>query len=320
MKTTRQVCIKKLTAFVLAAALVFTSCPLSLLAETNDAASSAFDTAVSPEPAPAAENGGVTDEAAPIDEGMTAEAVATSNPDHLTGGEVPDGRLQASRPLRAPQTRGSSAPQWVQDLIQQDIAGDLKEDGSVKAYKPVIEEDPNVANKWTVKMLVAARDSVKTSRIVLVIDTSGSMNKAGRMQAAKDAANAFVDNVLDGSNTTQIGIVRFAGNVSIQSEFTNDKDKLYDAINGLEADGGTFTQAGVRQAKEMLSQAGADKKYMVVLSDGVPTYSYQLDNPDTYLVPGGPEPDQNQKETGTNMRETAFRYQANPVGTGRSMW
>lgn len=44
------------------------------------------------------------------------------------------------------------------------------------------------------------------------------------------------------------------------------------AINGLSANGGTFTQGGVHKARELLEGGGNENKYIVLLSDGEPTF------------------------------------------------
>ncbi len=54
-------------------------------------------------------------------------------------------------------------PQWVKNQITKDLNTDLKNPGSVKFYEPIIEEDKEIANKWTAKLLVAARDSEETA-------------------------------------------------------------------------------------------------------------------------------------------------------------
>ncbi|WP_039856492.1 VWA domain-containing protein, partial [Peptoniphilus sp. oral taxon 386] len=348
MKDNKKTITKKLLAFTLAFILLMTSLPLNVFAEMENESNSNFIEENAGEvknPVGIGKNSKEENfeeiEATDLDvdsiKGEKAKESpyqAAKNPDNLVGNEIPDGTINygpfeetkifkvSGNMIRNAENRESSAPQWVQNLINPGgtLDPDLVNEGSVKAYKPVVEEDPNIANKWTVKMLVAARDSVKTSKIVLVIDTSGSMKDFGRMKGAKNAANAFVDNVLDGSQSTQIGIVRFASNVSIVSDFTSNKAKLHSAINALSAEGGTFTQAGVKQARTMLAGSGADKKYMVVLSDGVPTFNYKISHPNNYLIDGGPGSHTHEKQTGKQLPENEFLYNESATGSGNSMW
>ncbi|WP_366493401.1 SpaA isopeptide-forming pilin-related protein [Arcanobacterium phocae] len=50
-------------------------------------------------------------------------------------------------------------------------------------------------------------------------------------------------------------------------------------MDALPADGGTFTQAAIRKASEMLTQSTADQKHIVLLSDGEPTFGYGISGP-----------------------------------------
>ncbi|MDD7511619.1 MAG: Cna B-type domain-containing protein [Peptostreptococcaceae bacterium] len=257
------------------------------------------------------------------------------NPDNLSGpvkadGTINLGKIQGEVIESKPVSRGlrglmrtSSADMWIQTLIGPDAleSGALAEPGSVKAYKPIIEEDPTVANKWNVKMLVAARDSIKTSRIVLVMDVSTSMTYNDRIVKAKEAAHAFVNKVLTESSATQIALVTFGKDTRTLQGFTNNKSELNAAIDSIDikSNTGTFTQAGIKHAQGLLDSVSADKEYMVLLSDGEPTYSYGLDNPDNYLIAGGPGKYDSEKQTSDNISKGHFRY-GSSVGTGSSMW
>ena len=67
-----------------------------------------------------------------------------------------------------------------------------------------------------------ATDKEQKNDIVLVIDTSGSMNDNGRIDAAKDAAKKFVDKLLDENHpNTRIALVSFETNVHLKKNFKN---------------------------------------------------------------------------------------------------
>lgn len=155
------------------------------------------------------------------------------------------------------------------------------EPGEVKLFK-VATPVEGMVNTWDVTLRIEGRDKPTTSDIVLVIDTSGSMNDYGRMAAAKAAANKFVDELLPSDNT-RIGVVSFASEARTRQALTNNATNLHAAINALSATGGTHTQAGVKQAQALLANSDADNKHIVLLSDGEPTYSYQINNPNNYL-------------------------------------
>lgn len=168
-----------------------------------------------------------------------------------------------------------------------------------------------MVNTWEVTLRIEGKDTRKTSDVVLVIDRSGSMRDYERMTAAKNAAKAFVSKLLP-SDTTRIAVVSFASDVRPDQALTNNAESLNRAINGLIANGGTFTQGGIKQAEAILANSNADYKHIVLLSDGEPTYSYRIDNPDIYLQRYG-----NDWETTISVPSSA--YVNDRVGAGNSL-
>ena len=75
---------------------------------------------------------------------------------------------------------------------------------------------------------------VQEGTVILAIDVSGSMLaedlKPNRMEAAKDAAKAFVDR--QGADV-KLGVVAFSGDAQVVQAPTNDKDLVVAAINRL---------------------------------------------------------------------------------------
>lgn len=152
--------------------------------------------------------------------------------------------------------------------------GKVPNPGDVYVYPAKVTEDPTYANTWEVMMRVVAHDSVKKSKVVLVIDTSGSMNDNQRMEKTKEAAKVFVNTLYpsESEKKADIAIVGYETNVSEKAGFNSSKQDLMNAINGLSANGGTFTQGGVHKARELLEGGGNENKYIVLLSDGEPTF------------------------------------------------
>lgn len=109
---------------------------------------------------------------------------------------------------------------------------------------------------------------------VIVLDRSGSMSSDGKMDAAKNAASAFVDFLNDGD---AIGVVSFA-NVATNDfslkRITTDtvRSDAISVINGLTPGGTTALGMGVSWADGMISSFPdldpSDQKSMVLLSDG----------------------------------------------------
>ncbi|KUH58939.1 hypothetical protein AUL39_00920 [Tractidigestivibacter scatoligenes] len=207
------------------------------------------------------------------------------NPDHLTGPEEGDGTIDESV---YPEVDFGSSPSPSRLLSMRLMAlptadsGHPTQPGEVKLSKTATAVD-GMVNTWDVTVRVEGKDTTKTSDIVLVIDRSGSMDDNGRMKAAKEAAKQFVSTLLPDEHT-RIAIVSFARGVTIDQGLTNDSSALNRAINRIYADGGTFTQAGIKQAETLLANSNADVKNIVLLSDGEPTYSYDIKNPTNYLT------------------------------------
>lgn len=113
-----------------------------------------------------------------------------------------------------------------------------------------------------------------TTDIVLVIDKSDSMENSGKIGKAKEAAKDFIDKVLKYSGV-QVGLVTFSLGTK-NTQLTNNKTTLNNAINSIKTNGGTFIQAGLYQAQQMLVNSEATNKIIVLLSDGLPTYRYKF--------------------------------------------
>ena len=129
---------------------------------------------------------------------------------------------------------------------------------------------------WEITVSLNGLDRITSSDVVLVIDKSGSM--AGtKMTNTKAAANAFVENLLkDDNSNTRIAIVTFNGTAQTVQTFTKDKATLKTAISSISTDGGTNIQGGLKHGNDLLSSSQANNKYIVLLGDGAPTYTYAV--------------------------------------------
>lgn len=162
--------------------------------------------------------------------------------------------------------------------------------GEVKTTKTA-QSVPGMVNTWDITVRIEGRDNniVETTDVVLVIDRSGSMDDDGRMTNAKAAAKNFIDAMIKPPSTSlRIAVVSFSsdyteGNrtsklINVDHDFSTNRTTLKNAVDGLRALGGTHTQAGIIQGQAKLTGSGADNKYMVLLSDGQPTFSYRPTN------------------------------------------
>lgn len=141
--------------------------------------------------------------------------------------------------------------------------------------------------------------------IVLVLDASGSMDDSmtggKRIDALKNAANAFIDEIAtqnasisDASKQHQVSIVKFAGKKS--SKVGNDtyrkdgytynysqvmksmaecnettKDSFEGTINAIKPAGATNAAAGMELAQGQTSNRADAKKIVIFFTDGTPT-------------------------------------------------
>lgn len=151
--------------------------------------------------------------------------------------------------------------------------------GSIKLDKDAAAVE-GTENLWEVTLGIQGKNFETTSDVVLVIDNSNSMYENDRMVQTKAAANAFVDALLTQDSATRIAVVVFNDKVE-QTGFYDysNKEALKAYINAVsmnEADGGTFTQLGIKTARDLLKSSASTglNKNIVLLSDGLPTWSY----------------------------------------------
>ena len=107
--------------------------------------------------------------------------------------------------------------------------------------------------------------------IFLTLDVSGSMDRAGKLEAAKNAAIEFV-NVLGLENSTdnRVGLISFNNETRVITPLSSDPVELRSAILALSAGGGTaigdaISLAGEELAQNSRSDAG---RIVVLMTDG----------------------------------------------------
>ena len=102
--------------------------------------------------------------------------------------------------------------------------------------------------------------------MVLLIDKSGSM-QGDPIHLARQAAMATVELL---GPRDQIGVIGFDSRAFIACELRSalDAEAIKDAINTLDAGGGTAMYPGMDAAYQMLDEASAKIKHIILLSDG----------------------------------------------------
>jgi tight adherence protein B len=122
----------------------------------------------------------------------------------------------------------------------------------------------------------------QTVGVVLVMDTSESIEAA--LDDAKAAAGDLLDVLPEDS---PVSIVGFATDAYVASEFTTDRGEITDAIDGLEAVGGTALYDAVLLATQQTAASPAGRNAIVVLSDGADTNSQAPVEQATGALEGG---------------------------------
>lgn len=106
--------------------------------------------------------------------------------------------------------------------------------------------------------------------IVLVMDTSGSMNEGGAMEAAKQAATDFIESL---PADVSVGVVSFADAPLLTAPLSTDRAATEAAIGSLVADGETSLYDAIVFSQQLFS-GGTNDRQIVVLSDGGDTVSF----------------------------------------------
>lgn len=153
-------------------------------------------------------------------------------------------------------------------------AANLKpgEVGVVKTAKPI----DGVKDTFKVDLNVESKDLISTggnADVVLVIDNSGSMGGT-RIEKAKESAVKFVDKLISEGGNNRIAIVTYETDAKVRIGFSNDKNALNSAIDGITSEYSTYTQGGIYEARKLLetsARPGANKN-LVLLCDGNANY------------------------------------------------
>ncbi len=169
-----------------------------------------------------------------------------------------------------------------------DISTDRDVIENDKGYLWKTATPTGIPGEYFIDLVVEGKETVSapTTDIVLVLDNSNSMNseKDGlkRIQNLEAAVKSFISEADLTDSENRIGIVEFNTKVDNIVPLTQNKSVLLSGVptNAPKGDGkgGTFTQQALMEANKLLIGSQADNKVIILISDGVPTYSYKLNN------------------------------------------
>lgn len=137
----------------------------------------------------------------------------------------------------------------IADLEQDPQAFELLEDG-----QPVAS--------FQAEPIIASQEPVA---VALAMDVSGSMNDEGKIDAAKQAASAFIDTMgaKDGA-----ALISFASQVKTVQPYTGDKGALKAGVAGLKAEGATLLYDAIAEAAGVMGGVKEQRKVIILLTDG----------------------------------------------------
>lgn len=106
--------------------------------------------------------------------------------------------------------------------------------------------------------------------IALLIDTSGSVKN--KLAYEKDTAAEFFRGIVRKSRDLAL-IIQFDSDVNLVQDFTDDQNRLFDALDSLEAGNSTSLYDAIYLAAEEKLKGEAGRKVIVVITDGEDTSS-----------------------------------------------
>jgi Ca-activated chloride channel homolog len=112
---------------------------------------------------------------------------------------------------------------------------------------------------------VEGAQPVEQLTTLLVVDISGSMAVAGKLDAAKAAARAYVEQMRPDD---QAGLVSFNVEVEYVQPITGDREALFVAIDGLQPREDTALYDALARAADILGSVDG-RKAVIVLTDGM---------------------------------------------------
>lgn len=203
-------------------------------------------------------------------------------------------------------TYDKSGTTWTQDDKATDtVTKTVDNQGNTVTLKKMATPTGN-ENEYKIDLEVITTETSSTkagdAATVLVIDVSGSMgdcatcgNEEGlahkiayghafesRIAAAQAAAKQFIDAFKSGNARRYVSVVSFSTESRVACEWKDVSTvtgykAVKDAIDGLEAKGGTNLDAGLQTANTQLSKTTvasikANAKNVIALTDGMPTF------------------------------------------------
>lgn len=158
---------------------------------------------------------------------------------------------------------------------------DMSNFPTVTVYISVTDEEGNPVGIDPTRLTVHENDvpitpqqitgsgELQSLTTMLIMDISGSMGMAGKLEAAKTSALKYIDQMRPHDQT---GLISYNTQVKIVQPITDDRVKLVDAVNILEPGGDTSMYDALMQA-EFALETISGRKAIILLTDGLDNHS-----------------------------------------------
>lgn len=159
-----------------------------------------------------------------------------------------------------------------------------------KAYLWKTATPTGTAGEYFIDLVVEGKkhEPPPTKDIILVLDNSASMSTESdgiqRITKLNESVTQFINNVDFETANVNIGMVNYATDIINDQALTKNANALLSKVPTQAQDGasggpgGTFTQKALLRAEELLRTSTAQEKVIILVSDGAPTFSYNLNN------------------------------------------
>ncbi|MFV0479092.1 MAG: vWA domain-containing protein, partial [Anaerorhabdus sp.] len=166
-----------------------------------------------------------------------------------------------------------SATTFTSNLKPSD--GDTYTEGVINQYA----EETTIKNEYDVTVELTGKTMATIgvpTDIVFVLDLSGSMSRNNRFEKMKEAVKTLAQQLLV-DDKINISIVTYHEATDEILPFTASIDEVISFVDGLTLGGETFTQDGLKTARELLeARPETNAKSLILVSDGMPNVTYKM--------------------------------------------
>lgn len=189
---------------------------------------------------------------------------------HLEINKLNDGTIVVDEDIK---TKSYTLPN-LQKGIYQFTLTDLDNEDMIETYSVIINDNASgqKSEEYDSKGRFYTDFCALEKKVALVLDVSGSMDGTP-LKETKNAAILFVKTVLDANPNVKISLITYSGSTNVLLESTNKRINLYWAIANLRSGGGTYMSNALSTAENILSGDNIKNKYVIFMSDGVPSDS-----------------------------------------------